>query len=59
MENENYKKLSIECVLCKAKFDIWISTSNYDPEIEENIRKNFYLRCPVCKALEELEKKRK
>jgi len=59
MDNqENYKKLEIECMLCKTKFDIWISTINYDPEVEEHLRKNFYQYCPVCKTLEELKKKK-
>ena len=51
-----YKKLSIKCALCKTRFDIWISTSNFSSELEENIRKNFYRYCPVCKAIEALEK---
>lgn len=57
--NEDYKKLSVECAVCKTKFEIWISVANFNPELEENIRKNFRLHCPVCKALEELEKGRK
>ena len=59
MEEENFKKLSIECAVCKTQFEIWISIANYSPELEENIRKNFYRYCPVCKILEELEKRRK
>ena len=59
MENETYKKLSIECAVCKTKFDIWISTANFTPEIETNIRENFYRYCPVCKALKELEEQNK
>ena len=57
MENGTFKKLSLECALCKAKFDIWISTANYSTELENNIRENFYNHCPVCKILEELIKK--
>jgi hypothetical protein len=59
MENETYKKLSIECAVCKTKFEIWISTANFSPELEANIRDNFYRYCPVCKILEELKNKEK
>ena len=59
MDNETYKKFEIECASCKTKFDIWISMARYSLELEENIRKNFYRHCPVCKALEELEKEEK
>jgi len=56
-EDKNYRKILIECALCKTKFEIWISTANFSPELEENIRKNFHLHCPICKVLEELKKK--
>lgn len=56
--DENYKKIELECAVCKTKFDVWISISNYSSELEENIRKNFRSHCPVCKTLEELEKRR-
>jgi hypothetical protein len=52
-----YKKISVECAVCKTKFEIWISTANFSQELEENIRKNFHRYCPVCKILKELEKK--
>jgi len=51
-EEVDYKKISFECLQCKAKFDIWLSTINFDSETEENIKKNFFQHCPVCKALE-------
>ncbi|KPJ56898.1 hypothetical protein AMJ49_03190 [Parcubacteria bacterium DG_74_2] len=57
--NENYRKISLECAVCKTKFEIWISTSSFSLELEEKIKKHFYIYCPVCKALKELEEKRK
>lgn len=57
--NENYKKISLECAVCKTRFEIWIEMGSYSAEIEERIRKNFYRYCPVCKALKELKKRRK
>ena len=54
---ENYRKIAIECAVCKTRFEVWISIANYSPELEENIRKNFHRYCPVCKALKELEEK--
>ena len=58
MDNEEkYKKISIECALCKTKFELWIEISKFSPELEKYIRENFYLFCPVCKALKELERK--
>ena len=55
-DNETYKKISGECALCKTKFELWVSTSNFSEELEKNIRQNFSHYCPVCKILEELEK---
>jgi len=59
MEEETYKKLSIECAVCKTKFEIWISTANFSEELEANIRENFSRYCPVCKLLKELEERKK
>lgn len=56
--NENYRKIALECALCKTKFEIWIEIGNYSLEVEEYIRKNFSHFCPVCRTLEELEKKK-
>jgi hypothetical protein len=59
MDNqEDYKKLEIECIMCKTKFDIWISTMNYSLELEEALRKNFHQHCPICKKLDELKMKK-
>lgn len=55
--SKEYKKIEIECSLCKAKFDIWISINEYTPEMEETIKQHLYNYCPVCKALEELKNK--
>jgi len=54
--NKNYRKIALECTVCKTKFELWIEISKFSPELEENIRKNFHRYCPVCKALKELEK---
>ena len=59
MDNETYKKIIIECTMCKTKFEIWISTMNYSLEVEESIRNHFEHYCPVCKVLRELEEKKK
>lgn len=53
--NENYRKIAIECAVCKTKFELWIEMSRFTPELEENIRKNFYRYCPICKMLEQME----
>ena len=58
-DGKNYKKISIECALCKTKFEVWIEESNFSEELEEHIRKNFYIHCPICKSIEEIEKKNK
>lgn len=54
-EEETYRKIALECAICKTKFEIWISTANFDPELEEKIRQHFSRYCPVCKILTELE----
>ncbi|GAH80142.1 unnamed protein product, partial [marine sediment metagenome] len=39
---------------------LWIAeTERFTPEFVDYLRKNFYRFCPVCKALEELEKEEK
>ena len=60
MDNNNivYRKIAIECAVCKTKFEIWVDTANFNPKFEEHIRKNFHKYCPVCKALEAIEKDR-
>lgn len=57
IDDENYKKISIECSKCKTKFEIWVSIANFTDELERNIRENFYLHCPVCRILEGLKNK--
>ena len=52
-----YKKISLECSVCKTKFNFWLSAGNYSPEIERLLRENFYLFCPVCETLRELKNK--
>lgn len=52
-----YKKITLECSVCKTKFELWISIGNYSPAIEKLLKENFHLFCPVCRALKELERK--
>jgi hypothetical protein len=58
MEKKNRKKLSIECSVCKAQFDIWVNTEHAGSDLEEGIRNHVNNYCPVCKALEELNNKK-
>ncbi|MFQ6084257.1 MAG: hypothetical protein ACE5WD_12995 [Candidatus Aminicenantia bacterium] len=45
----------MECLKCKAKFDIWLSTAKFTPEAEKEIREHFIQHCPACKAFERAE----
>jgi len=56
MEDPLYKKIKVECSRCKTKFDIWIEDNRFSSELEERIRENFYQYCPVCRALEKINK---
>ena len=56
MEEDKYKEIEIECELCKTKFEITVLASAYSPEMEERLRQNFYIHCPVCKTLKEMKK---
>jgi len=58
---ENYKKWAmIECPVCKTKFELWLTTSNwFSPDFADYLRENFYRFCPVCKALKKLEENQK
>ncbi|GAH30424.1 unnamed protein product [marine sediment metagenome] len=58
--NKNYIKIALECAVCKTKFELWIAETNwFTPKFADYLRKNFSRFCPVCKALEELEKEEK
>lgn len=57
MEEDKYKEIEIECELCKTKFEIMVLANAYSPEMEENLKKNFYNHCPVCKVLKEIKEK--
>jgi len=56
IDEEKYRKIKVECTICKSKFEVWVLEMNYSPELEEKIRKNFYKYCPVCRTLEEMKK---
>jgi hypothetical protein len=58
MEKKNRKKISAECSVCKAQFDIWVDTEHADSDLEEGIRSHVNNYCPVCKALEESNNKK-
>lgn len=50
---KNKESLNKKCQLCKAGFDIWLSTLNFNPEREEKIRAHFSKYCPDCDLSEE------
>lgn len=55
--NKDYIKIALECAVCKTKFEIWITETNwFIPGFTDYLKENFYRFCPVCKTLEELEK---
>ena len=55
--NAKYRKISLECAVCKTRFELWITETDwFTPGFVDYLRKNFHRFCPVCKALEELEK---
>ncbi len=58
MNEDEYKKIELECAICKTRFDVWISNKDFSAEAEEMIRKHFYDHCPVCKVFEEMKKKK-
>ena len=58
--NENYRKIALECAVCKTKFELWIAVTDwFTPKFVDYLKENFHRFCPVCKALEELEKRGK
>ena len=40
-----------ECRLCKADFEVWASTMDFDSEKEERMRKGLSHFCTVCRCL--------
>jgi|GEM_PF-3482429 len=59
VDKDTYKKIEVECSVCKSKFEIWVATSHYNSEMEKNIRENFYRYCPVCKVWELMKNQEK
>jgi hypothetical protein len=55
----NEKNSEKKCQLCRAGFDVWLSTLNFNPEREEKIRAHFSRYCPDCGLSEKEEKKGK
>jgi len=47
MREDKYRRIKIECSICKSQFEILILEMNYSPEMEKRIRNNFYQSCPV------------
>jgi len=58
MREDKYRKIKIECSICKSQFEILILEMNYSPEMEKRIRNNFYQSCPVCRTLKEIQKQK-
>ena len=52
------KRIKIDCLECKAKFNIWLANSNFPEDIEERVRKRFYQHCGICRSLEQSKKGR-
>ena len=59
MDQEKFKKIEVECAVCKTKFDIWLESVNYNEEVEQRIRDNVYRYCPACRALEKINETEK
>ncbi|MFH1714540.1 MAG: hypothetical protein ABH831_03040 [Candidatus Nealsonbacteria bacterium] len=57
MQEETRKKIEIECLVCKTKFEIWLDAFHSDPEFIENIKERFHSYCPACKIWEEVKNK--
>jgi hypothetical protein len=48
---KNYKnRIELACLKCKAKFDIWVSSSDFDWEVEERVKHKLIQYCPPCRA---------
>ena len=43
-----YKAIKRECNLCKAGFQAWLSSLNYDNNKEEAMRERIHNYCPIC-----------
>ena len=57
MERRNKEK-EINCLKCRAEFDIWLANSNFPMDVEDKIKKRFYNYCGVCKAMQKKKKGR-
>lgn len=46
--NKTEENNANKCMLCKAGFDVWVSTLNFPAEREEKLRMHFLKYCPDC-----------
>ena len=46
------KRLELACLKCKVKFNIWVSNSDFDWEVEERVKHKLVQYCPSCKMVE-------
>lgn len=52
------KRIEIDCLKCRAKFDAWITSANFDSDVEDRVKKRLYQYCAVCRSLEQSKKGR-
>ena len=55
---KNKKRIEMDCLKCKAKFDAWVISANFDSDVEGRVRKRLYQYCAVCRSLEQSKKGR-
>jgi len=49
IESKNKKnKKNMQCVLCQANFEVWVSNERMPEEKEEKLRLHFLSYCPAC-----------
>ena len=56
MKKLKLKRLSsdaLQCALCQANFEVWMSNQRITDVREESLRKHFLLHCPSCKKADE------
>lgn len=55
---KDLKKIMVECLKCKARFEIWLNANDFGMEAQERIKKYLLIHCPVCREYETMLSKR-
>ncbi|MDD2731949.1 MAG: hypothetical protein PHI53_02005 [Candidatus Pacebacteria bacterium] len=52
---KHIKEAEKECDTCRNSFIVWLSSLNFEPEKEEEIKAHFLNHCPKCRLVDKVK----